>query len=50
MNHVIIIGKSLNIFEDLSDFFENRNLNQNTIFVDTEKEQKSLVWCKKKHI
>ena len=23
MNHVIIIGKNLNIFEDLSNFFEN---------------------------
>ena len=26
MNHVIIIGKNLNIFEDLSNFFENRNI------------------------
>jgi len=26
MNHVIIIGRNLNIFEDLSKFFENRNI------------------------
>ncbi len=26
MNHVIIIGKNLNIFEDLSNFFEYRNI------------------------
>ena len=26
MNHIIIIGKNLNIFEDLSNFFENRNI------------------------
>ena len=26
MNHVIIIGKNLCIFEDLSVFFENRNI------------------------
>ena len=26
MNHVIIIGKDLNIFEDLSNFLENRNI------------------------
>ena len=26
MNRVIIIGKKLNIFEDLSNFFENRNI------------------------
>jgi two-component system response regulator FlrC len=26
MNHIIIIDKNLNIFEDLSNFFENRNI------------------------
>ena len=26
MNHIIIIDKNLNIFEDLNNFFENRNI------------------------